>query len=61
MDEEHRRNNAGKYGDFTPSEEENKRMEEHQRLLDKVFGGIGPDAVKKARQRSREELEKLGE
>ncbi len=61
-DAQHRKYHAGKYPDFTPSEEENKRMEEQQRLLDKSFGGLGPDNAKKLRSKTAEEIEKqLGE
>lgn len=60
MDEQYRRYNAGKYSegeDFTPSDEENRKMKKKQTELDDSFGGPAVDKVKALRAKSRKALE----
>ena len=63
-DETYRRYYSGKYNasegeDFTPSDEENKKMKKKQEELDKSFKGEGPETAKKLRNRTREVLEEM--
>lgn len=62
MDEQYRRYNAGKYSEgenFTPSDEENRKMKKKQTELDDSFGGPVIDKIKELRTKSRKTLEDI--